>query len=91
MRPGRRSRKRGAPLRTDLLQPTVPAVCHELLDIVTIALCAVLCGADTWVDVELFGRSNEPRLRTFLELPHGVPSHATFESRPGGGDPVRHS
>ena len=57
----------------DLPDPrTGPAVRHELLDVVTIAVCAVLCGADTWVDVELFGRSKEPWLRTFLTLPHGV-------------------
>ena len=55
-----------------------PALRHELLDIVTIAVLAVLCGADSWVDVELFGTSKEPWLRTFLALPHGVPSHDTF-------------
>lgn len=55
-----------------------PAVRHELLDIVTIAVLAVLCGADSWVDVELFGRSKEPWLETFLALPHGIPSHDTF-------------
>jgi hypothetical protein len=42
----------------DLPDPrTGPALRHALLDVVTIAVCAVLCGADTWVDVELFGRS----------------------------------
>jgi predicted transposase YbfD/YdcC len=51
---------------------------HDLLDVVTIALCAVLCGADTWVDVAEFGRSKEGWLRTFLRLPHGIPSHDTF-------------
>ena len=51
---------------------------HELLDVVTIALCAVICGADTWVDVAEFGRSKEPWLRTFLRLPNGIPSHDTF-------------
>jgi predicted transposase YbfD/YdcC len=55
-----------------------PALRHGLLDVVTIAVCAVLCGADTWVDVELFGRSKEAWLRTFLALPHGIPSHDTF-------------
>jgi hypothetical protein len=63
----------------DLPDPrTGPAVRHVLLDIVTIEVCAVLCGADTWVDVAEFGRSKEPRLRTFLALPHGIPSHETF-------------
>lgn len=51
---------------------------HELLDIVTIALCAVIRGADTWVDAEAFGRAKLPWLRTFLALPHGIPSHDTF-------------
>jgi len=51
---------------------------HNLLDIIAIAICAVICGADTWVDVELFGESKEKWLRGFLELPHGVPSHDTF-------------
>jgi predicted transposase YbfD/YdcC len=51
---------------------------HDLLDIVTIAVCAVICGADSWVDVERFGRAKLPWLRTFLSLPHGIPSHDTF-------------
>jgi predicted transposase YbfD/YdcC len=51
---------------------------HGLLDIVTIALCAVICGADSWVDVELFGHAKEAWLRTFLALPNGIPSHDTF-------------
>jgi hypothetical protein len=51
---------------------------HDLLDVVTIALCAVLCGADTWVAVAEFGRSKEGWLRTFLALPDGIPSHDTF-------------
>jgi len=51
---------------------------HQLLDIVVIAICAVICGADNWVEVELFGRSKESWLRRFLPLPHGIPSHDTF-------------
>lgn len=51
---------------------------HLLLDILTIALCAVLCGADNWVAVAAFGRAKEPWLRTFLALPRGIPSHDTF-------------
>lgn len=49
-----------------------------LLDIVTVALCAALCGADGWVGVETFGRAKEAWLRTFLSLPGGIPSHDTF-------------
>jgi predicted transposase YbfD/YdcC len=51
---------------------------HQLIDIIAIALCAVICGADSWVDVELFGRSKEAWLRRFLVLPNGIPSHDTF-------------
>ena len=51
---------------------------HQLIDIIAIALCAVICGADSWVDVELFGRSKEAWLRRFLALPNGIPSHDTF-------------
>jgi hypothetical protein len=51
---------------------------HLLLDIVVIAICAILAGADGWVAVEAFGRAKEKWLRTFLELPHGIPSHDTF-------------
>lgn len=51
---------------------------HLLLDIIVIAICAVICGADNWVEVELFGRTKEQWLRTFLKLPHGIPSHDTF-------------
>ncbi|MGH8573545.1 MAG: ISAs1 family transposase, partial [Gammaproteobacteria bacterium] len=55
-----------------------PATRHQLLGIVAIAVCAVICGADTWVEVEAFGRAKEAWLRTFLGLPHGIPSHDTF-------------
>src|SRR4051812_13471311 len=51
---------------------------HRLVDILTIALCAVICGADDWVEVETFGQAREGWLRTFLELPGGIPSHDTF-------------
>jgi predicted transposase YbfD/YdcC len=51
---------------------------HKLTDIITIAVLAVICGADGWVDVEEYGRSKRTWLRTFLELPNGIPSHDTF-------------
>lgn len=51
---------------------------HQLLDIIAIAICATLSGADTWVDVSAYGRAKEAWLRTFLQLPHGIPSHDTF-------------
>jgi predicted transposase YbfD/YdcC len=51
---------------------------HRLDEIVFIATCAVLCGADTWVQIADYGRSKLDWLRTFLELPGGIPSHDTF-------------
>jgi len=51
---------------------------HQLLDIIAITLCAVICGADDWVNVATFGRVKERWLRTFLALPGGIPSHDTF-------------
>jgi len=51
---------------------------HSLTDILTIAICATICGADGWPDVELFGRCKEKFFRTFLDLPNGIPSHDTF-------------
>ncbi len=51
---------------------------HKLIDIMTIAICGVICGADSWVDLEIFGNSKEEWLKGFLELPNGIPSHDTF-------------
>jgi predicted transposase YbfD/YdcC len=51
---------------------------HELIDIVTIAICAVICGADSWVLMETYGKKKEEWLKQFLELPNGIPSHDTF-------------
>ena len=51
---------------------------HNLMDIVTIALCGVIAGADSWVDVEAFGRRKAEWLRKMLDLPNGIPSHDTF-------------
>src|SRR5713101_5670748 len=51
---------------------------HLLVDILVIAICAVLCGADTWVEMEAYGNAKEQWLRQFLALPHGIPSHDTF-------------
>jgi predicted transposase YbfD/YdcC len=51
---------------------------HKLVDVITIALCAVLSGADSWVEVADWGRVKEPWLHTFLALPAGIPSHDTF-------------
>jgi predicted transposase YbfD/YdcC len=51
---------------------------HNLIDIMTIAICAVICGADGWVGIETYGCAKYEWLKTFLELPNGIPSHDTF-------------
>lgn len=51
---------------------------HLLIEIVTIAICAVLCGAEAWTEVEDFGKVKKKWLRRFLKLPKGIPSHDTF-------------
>jgi len=51
---------------------------HSLSDILFIAIASVICGAETWNDMELFGKSKECWLRTVLRLPEGIPSHDTF-------------
>ena len=51
---------------------------HKLTDMVVIALCAVICGADSWVTVEWFGHAKFKWLSGLLKLPHGIPSHDTF-------------
>ena len=51
---------------------------HELLDIVAIAICAVVAGAESWDDIEDFGHAKHAWLGTFLDLPNGIPSHDTF-------------
>lgn len=51
---------------------------HRLLDIVGITICAVICGADSWVEIEEYGNSKLEWLKEFLELPNGIPSHDTI-------------
>src|SRR5579859_6693528 len=51
---------------------------HKLLEIIIIAICAVLCGAEGWEAIEEFGQSKADWLRQFLELANGIPSHDTF-------------
>jgi len=48
------------------------------MDILIIAICGVICGADSWVDIELFGKTKLEWLKGFLKLPNGIPSHDTF-------------
>lgn len=51
---------------------------HRLIDILVIAVCATVAGAESWEDMALYGSSKEDWLRSFLELPNGIPSHDTF-------------
>lgn len=52
---------------------------HKLLDILVIATCAVIAGADTWEEIAEYGRSKEDFFRRFLKLKNGIPSHDTFD------------
>ena len=59
--------------------PRVVGRCdHLLLDLIAIMILAVLCGAEDWPDIELFGEARKEWLKTFLPLPNGIPSHDTF-------------
>ena len=51
---------------------------HELRDILVIAICGVICGADGWVGIERFGNAKGDWLKSILDLPNGIPSHDTF-------------
>lgn len=63
----------------DIPDPRVEGRCdHQLIDIIVMAVCAMIAGAETWVDVENFGKAKADWLKSFLELPNGIPSHDTF-------------
>ena len=51
---------------------------HKLTDVITIAVFAVIAGAEGWTDVEAYGRRKRKWLKTFLELRDGIPTHDTF-------------
>lgn len=51
---------------------------HSLMDMITIVICAVISGADGWVEIEAYGKAKYGWLKTFLALPNGIPSHDTF-------------
>ena len=51
---------------------------HSLTNIMVIAICAVVCGADSWVDIEEFGKAKREWRSGFLDLSNGIPSHDTF-------------
>jgi len=63
----------------DLVDPRVEGRCeHKLIDMVMIAICAVICGAESWVGIETFGKAKENWLNQHLELKNGIPSHDSF-------------
>jgi predicted transposase YbfD/YdcC len=51
---------------------------HKLIDILVIAICAAICGCNTWEEIADFGEAKRKWFATFLELPNGIPSHDTF-------------
>lgn len=61
---------------------------HSMADVLSVAILAVLSGAEGWAAVETWGRGNRAWLATFLELPHGIPSHDTFDRVFGLLDPL---
>lgn len=63
----------------DIHDPRVQGRCdYPLLEIIFIAICAVIAGADGWTEIETFGKSKEKWLKQFLPLENGIPSHDTF-------------
>lgn len=63
----------------DLPDPRLGRLCHhDLLDIIAIAICAVICGQHTWTAIAFYGQDHRSWLQTFLRLPNGIPSHDTF-------------
>jgi predicted transposase YbfD/YdcC len=63
----------------DMDDPRVVGRCtYGLVEVVVIGICAVLCGAETWTEVEEFGESKAQWLQQFLKLEQGIPSHDTF-------------
>ena len=55
------------------------SILHKLMDILIITICAVICGADNFVEIAEYGKDKEEWLKTFLELENGIPSVDTFE------------
>jgi len=63
---------------TDPRCPHAPNSRHLLMDILVIAVCAVISGAEGWEDLEEYGKANAAWLGDLLDLPYGIPGHDTF-------------
>jgi hypothetical protein len=64
---------------TDFTDPRVERNKEHLMEeIIFITIDAVICGAETWNDIENYGKAKESWLRQYLQLPNGIPSHDTF-------------
>jgi len=64
---------------SEIEDPRVPGRCdYPLIEIIIIAICGVIAGAEGWVGIETFGKSKQAWLKQYLELEHGIPSHDTF-------------
>src|SRR5262249_62398894 len=63
---------------TDPRSSHAPNQRHALLAILVIAVCAVICGADGWEDIEEYGKAQASWFAEVLDLPHGIPGHDTF-------------
>ena len=64
----------------DLTDPRTSEVTYPLINIVVIAVCAVICGADDFVAIAKFGRTKRKWFATFLDLTNGIPSHDRFNA-----------
>ncbi len=72
----------------ELTDPRRRKVTHPLINIVTIAICAVICGADDFVSIAEYGRKKRKWLARFLDLSSGIPSHDRFNAVLGAIKPA---
>jgi predicted transposase YbfD/YdcC len=72
----------------DVPDPRAANAWHPLSEVLTIAILAVFCGSRGWADVEFWAQNHRPWLATFLRLPHGIPTHDTFDRVFASLDPV---
>lgn len=61
-----------------LTDPSSPNARHHWLDMIVMAICAVICGVEGWEDLAEYGRVQASWFAALLEFPHGIPSHAIF-------------